>query len=87
MPDDKDKKEPFAWRKTPDDMTPVEPFVVRRRSSQSAMNAIGWHDCPSCKDNKDMRSECTLCWDEETKTWSRKVPIDVLLKWNREHPK
>jgi hypothetical protein len=99
MPDDKDKKEPFAWRKTPDDMTPVEPLIMRRRSSKS-MRAFGLQRCPACTKPGpndplspdeaivDHRIDCEVCWDPDEKVFLRKVTADVAIDWNqRQHTK
>ena len=71
MADNKDK-----------DATPIEPLMARKRSSQSAMVAIGWRTCPNC-DAADVY--CVLCWDEESQQFARRVAPDVYIKWIQEH--
>jgi len=81
VPDDDDK-----------DKTPVEPFI-RRRSSQSALQAIGWPDCPACTrkvDGRlvvDERADCDLCWDPKEERFARHVPVDVAIAWRQKHGK
>jgi hypothetical protein len=70
MPDEKDK-----------DNTPIEPLMERKRSSQRAMTAIGWVECPKCRG--DERADCDLCWDEQDKRFNRRVPVDVWIEWRR----
>jgi hypothetical protein len=68
MPEDDDK-----------DKTPVEPLMARKKSSQRAMTAIGWILCPACRG--DERADCALCWDEDSKQFARRVPVDVAIAW------
>lgn len=71
------------------DKTPVEPLMGRKRSSQRAMTAIGWVDCPACmRDGKliDKRADCSLCFDEEDQRFNRKVPVDVSIRYLKDHP-
>lgn len=57
--------------------------MARRRSSQQALTAIGWRECPKCvKDGRiDHRFDCDLCWDEEDKRFNRRVPVDVYIRY------
>jgi hypothetical protein len=66
------------------DKTPVQPFMSRRRTSQTALTAIGWRTCPSCKG--DDRAECELCWDPGQQRYDRKVPPDVYIEYLQKHP-
>jgi hypothetical protein len=73
MPDDEDDR----------DKTPTEPLMQRKRSSQRAMTAIGWILCPAC--GGDERSDCSLCWDEDSQQFARRVPVDVAIAWEVKH--
>lgn len=66
------------------DKTPVEPLMERKKSSQSAMVAIGWKTCPECKG--DERNDCKVCFDPETNTYARRLPPDEYIKWIHAHP-
>lgn len=61
------------------DKTPVEPLMERKKSSQSAMVAIGWKDCPDCDGVEGVH--CETCFDPETRTYARRVPPDVYIAW------
>lgn len=61
------------------DKTPVEPLMARKRSSQTAMVAIGWKTCPAC--NGDERKDCDVCFDPETQKFDRRLPPDKFIKW------
>jgi hypothetical protein len=65
------------------DLTPVEPMMARKRSSQQAMTAIGWVLCPCCAGD-DKNITCTLCFDAVDRRFNRRVPVDVAIKWNKE---
>lgn len=65
------------------DKTPIEPLMERKRTSQRAMTAIGWEVCPACKN--DHRADCELCWDEESKSFARRVPVNVQIAWILAH--
>jgi hypothetical protein len=60
------------------DKTPVEPLMERKKSSQTAMLAIGWRTCPACH-GADV--DCDVCFDPATKTFARRLPPDEYIKW------
>ncbi len=66
------------------DKTPVQPFMERKRSSQSAMVAIGWKPCPECGGNELVN--CDWCFDKETGRFDRRLPPDKYIEWIRAHP-
>lgn len=76
MPDDEDTK------LTPSDKTPVEPLMERKRSSQQAMVAIGWKECPACH---GANVHCDVCFDPVTNTYARRLPPDEYIAWIQKH--
>lgn len=76
MPDDEERDS---------DKTPVEPLMERKKSSQSAMVAIGWKTCPACRG--DERVDCETCFDPETNTFARRLPPDEYIKWIQKQKK
>jgi hypothetical protein len=87
VPDEKDEKKEVTAGPKPDpknDLTPVEPLMARKKSSQSAMVAIGWRTCPEC--NGDERRDCDVCFDPATQSFARRLPPDEYIKWLQAHP-
>jgi hypothetical protein len=67
------------------DKTPIEPLLARKKSSQSAMIAIGWKTCPACEGVDGVY--CTVCFDPETNTFARRLPPDEYIKWIQQQGK
>jgi hypothetical protein len=75
--DEKDKK-------IDSDLTPVEPLMARKKSSQTAMVAIGWKTCPDCEGVEGVH--CDTCFDAETMQYDRRLPPDKYIAWIQAHP-
>jgi hypothetical protein len=66
------------------DKTPVEPLMERKKSSQTAMTAIGWKTCPDCEGVEGVH--CETCFDPEFGRYDRKLPPDKYIAWIRANP-